>query len=422
MNKNKLFSDFPPVSTADWENKIKKDLRGADYEEKLVTKTREGFKIKPYYRQEDLEKLEYLNILPNEFPFVRGNKTDKNSYLIRQDIFVDDYKKANHKAENIIKKGITSIGFMLEHKKNISEKDFFDLLNNIDFSEVEINFISGINSVMVLKLLNKYISKNTIDISLLKGSIYYDPLGYRTVTDKCYVTDNCTGLEKAKAIFDFTDKNIPNLKILSVNALHFRNSGSTVVEELAFAMAIGSDYLSNALDLKISIEKLCEKMMFIFGIGSNYFIEIAKIRAARLLWAKIVEAYNPENHNSGKMYIHSVTCDYNKNSDEPFTNVLKTTTEAMSAIIGGVNSLLVNSFDKSYKTPDEFSERIARNIPVILKEEAYFDKVIDPSAGSYYIENLTNSIAEHSWKLFTKIEKSGGYFEALKKGIIKIKN
>ena len=417
MNKNKLFADFPDVSTNEWEEKIKIDLKGADYNKKLVTKTLEGFEINPYYREDDLDDFKYLKSLPGEFPFVRGNKTSENNFLIRQNIFVDNYKEAGKKAKDVINKGVSSIGFILEHKETIAENDFFDLLNDIDFSQTEINFISGVNSVIILKLFEKYISENKIDVSTLRTSLDFDPLGHRTITGKCYVEDNCDELEKTKALFEFADKNIPSMKILSVNASHFRNAGSTAVQEIAMAMAMGSDYLAKASEIEIPIGKLCRKMFFTFGIGSNYFIETAKIRAARLLWAKITEAYGA-SPDAGKMYIHSVTSDWNKTAYDPFVNILRATSEAMSAITGGTDSLLVNPFNKTYKKADEFSERIAKNISIILKEEAYFDKTIDPAGGAYYIEKLTNSIAEYAWNIFTDIEEEGGYLEAFKKGIV----
>ncbi len=416
MNKDKLFIDFPSVATIEWEDKIKKDLKGADYEKKLVTKTIDGFYIKPYYRCEDIRDLEYLNIPPGKFPFVRGNKTSENNYLIRQNIFVDDYKQTNKKAIDIIGKGVTSLGFVLEKKKNIAKNDFFDLLNNINISKIEINFIAGTNSIVILKLLEQYVSLNISEPASVVGSIDFNPFAHLSKSDKCCVNEIYNETKDIKSLFYFAEKNIPNIKILSVNASLFRNAGVTAVQEVAFAMAMGSDYLERASEIGIEIDKLCQKIIFTFGTGSNYFIEIAKIRAARLLWAKIVRAYNPDS--SGKMYVHSVTCDCNKTANDPFINVLRTTSETMSAIIGGADSLLVNPFDKNYKEPNDFSEKIARNISIILKEEAYFDKAIDPAAGAYYIENLTNSIAEHAWKLFVEIENEGGWIKTSRKNII----
>jgi methylmalonyl-CoA mutase len=159
-------------------------------------------------------------------------------------------------------------------------------------------------------------------------------------------------------------------------------------------------------------------MQFVFAVGSNYFMEIAKLRAARMLWAKIVDAYKPKDKNYCKTFIHVVTSTWNKTLYDPYVNMLRSTTEAMSAALGGADSITVNPFDSVYKDSDEFSERIARNIQIILKEEAHFDKVSDPAGGSYYIENLTNSIAEKAWELFINIQEKGGFLEAFKEGYI----
>ena len=213
-------------------------------------------------------------------------------------------------------------------------------------------------------------------------------------------------------------KEYKHIRIVSVSAQIFGNSGSTIVEELAFALSAGHDYLVRLMDAGLTIDEAARKMRFSFSVSSNYFLEIAKLRAARMLWANIVKGYEPEKNCAGKMMIHAETSRWNQSVYDPYVNMLRGTTEAMSAAIGGVHSLEVTPFDRAFEAPTEFAKRIARNVELLLKHESHFDQVVDPAGGSYYIENLTQSIADEAWKLFLEIEEKGGYTEAYKAGII----
>ena len=413
MSEAKLFSEFPPITTQEWEEKILADLKGADYNKKLITKTVDGIEIKPYYRSEDTERLDYLNVKPAEFPFVRGTKTGENNFEIRQDIIVNNCKNANQKALELLSKGVTSLGFIFNTDITITENNFENLLGGIFIENIETNYISDTSSLEIIKLLSNYVRKNKLNPDKIKGSVQFSPLANATLKGNF-----STYSETLKQLFDFAKSNLPKLNILTANGSIYKNAGSTVIQELAFTLSSSTDYLQTGKENGISVEELAPKINFILAAGSNYFIEIAKIRAARLLWAKIVETYAPDNTESAKMKIHTVTTHWNKTIYDPYVNVLRTTTEAMSAIIGGTDSLCITPLDKIYKTPDNFSERIARNIQIILKEEAYLDKALDPSAGSYFIENLTNSIIEQTWELFLEIEKQGGYLKAVKNNFI----
>jgi methylmalonyl-CoA mutase len=181
---------------------------------------------------------------------------------------------------------------------------------------------------------------------------------------------------------------------------------------------MGSEYMAILTDREITPDDAASKIRFSFAVGSNYFFEIARLRAARLLWSHISGAYNPVKNENTKMMIHCVTSSRNKRVEDPYVNLLRTQTEAMSAVLGGADSITVEPFDKTFKEPDEFSERIARNQQLLLKEEAYFDKVTDPAGGSWYIEKLTSVIADEAWKLFIEVEEKGGFAAALKSGFI----
>lgn len=423
MSDKKLFSEFNPTGTEAWEEKILTDLKGADYAKRLITKTIEGIDIKPYYRKEDLQNLDHLMMNPGEFPFVRTNNSADNFSEIRQDIQVNSFAEAGKEAINAVNKGVSSVAFNLSNKQDISYEEFTLLVDSIDIEAIEINFLNGYVSQKVLSHILKYIDEKGLDSNKIRGSVDYDPLGNKTITGKCHSHKNgdCKFSDMFVNLLNLTEKSLPKFAVLTVNAHHFRNSGSSAVQEVAFAVAMGSDYLDKAQKAAVDIDKTASKMKFSFGISSDYFMEIAKIRAARLVWAKIVEAYGVKDKRSCDMYIHSSNCDWNKTAYDPYVNVLRSTTEAMSAVLGGTDSLTVKPFDQSFEKPDEFSKRIARNIQIILRDEAYFDKAVDPSGGSYFIENLTNGIAEHAWELFQEIENEGGYHIALDKGIIKSK-
>jgi len=414
--KSRLFSEFPPISTEEWEALIRADLKGADYEKKLVWKTGEGFDVKPYYRKEDLSELEFLMEVPGEFPFVRGDKTTANDWYIRQDIRVNDIEKANAKALDILMKGIDSLGFILEDKA-YTEGDLDRLMKNIFAEIVEVNFACppGL-ALQVMQHHYDLIVRYNRDFQKIHGSIDFDPLGYLMLKGAFFKSKE-ESFDTARRLIDIA-RHFPHFSVLQVNGSLFRNAGSSIVQELAFSLACGTEYLTQLTDTGVSVDLVAPNIKYTFGTGSNYFLEIARIRAARLLWASIVKAYGPSDNNIALMKVHAVTLDWNKTLYDPYVNMLRTTTEAMSAIIAGVDSLTVKPFDSIFEEPGDFSERIARNQQLLLKEESYFDKIVDPAAGSYYIENLTASIAEESWKLFLEIESRGGFIEAFRQGYI----
>lgn len=405
----KLFSGFPPVSTEEWEKVIEKDLKGADYARKLIWRTNEGFEVQPYYRAEDLEGLKHLEVFPGEFPYIRGNKTNHNNWFIRQDIVVEDVKEANEKALFVLDRGIESLGFILTDV--LSAEDFMTLLNGIIPEAVEINLVCGSHFEEILENFISVLNEKNTDLSKVQGSITYNPL------TEMAMTGVMADFDETSAIFELT-KELPKFRNIVIHGSIFHNSGSTIVEELGFALATAAEYLNQLTEAGMSIDELAPKMRFDFAVGGNYFMEMAKIRAARLLWAKMVEAYHPKDKVVAQMFVHSTTSNWNKTVYDPYVNMLRTTTEAMSSVIGGTDSLTVNAFDEAFETPSGFGERIARNQQLLLKEESYLDKVADPAAGSYYIETLTASIADEAWNIFLATEEKGGFVEAMKAGFV----
>jgi len=414
-NQEKLFSEFPPVTRQEWENVIQADLKGADYEKKLVWSTNEGFKIQPYYRAEDLENIEYLRAIPGEFPFVRGNKTNNNCWEIRQDIIQTNPAEANHFALDAIGRGADAVGFDVHEIKSVSDLEV--LLNGIDLLKVSIHFYSSASYPQILDLFVHYLDSKSIAAENVRGSFNFDPLGYALLKGSFYTTEE-NNMVEAEYLLKSVEAKLPKFRFLTVNGKHIHNAGATLVQELGYTLAAAHEYLFNLINKGHKVDEITPRMMFSLATGSNYFMEIAKIRAARMLWARIVEQYTPTSEESLKIFIHTTTSLWNKTVYDPYVNMLRTTTEAMSSAIGGADSIAVLPFDVTYKTPDDFSYRIARNQQILLKEESYMDKVVDPAAGSYYIETLTDSIAKHAWDLFRSVEEKGGFTACLLSNMI----
>ena len=410
-SKEKLFADFAPVSTQEWLDKINVDLKGADFEKKLVWKTNEGFKVKPFYRKEDLENLKTTEALPGEFPYLRGTKKSDNTWLVRQEIKVDCPKEANAKALDILNKGVDSLGFSLR-KKDLSAEFIATLLDGICAECVELNFSTCQGAtVMLANLLVAYFTQKGYDLNALRGSVNYDPLGKMMVRGKDLTNYIATAKELVGVM-----KALPKYRCITVNAIELNNAGSYISQELGYALAWGNEYLNALVEAGVDATEAAKKIKFNFGISSNYFLEIAKFRAARMLWANIVKQYEPKCDCACKMKAHAETSTFNLTLFDAHVNMLRTQTEVMSAALAGVDSITVSPFDKAYQVADDFSERIARNQQLLLKEECHFDKVVDPAAGSYYIENLTTSIAQQAWNLFLEVEEAGGMMEAIKAG------
>ncbi len=411
-----LFSEFPPVTKEQWEQRIQQDLKGADYDKKLIWKTAEGINVKPYYRAEDLQNIKQVFAsLPGQFPYVRGTNGVNNQWLISQDVETSDIAKANHLAKDATRRGADAV--LLNVSEVNTAKEMSALLNGIDLDKVTLLFNSSPSYENLLLNLDESIISSGYDSASIKGVFDFDPLSYVLLNGNFYNSEDGDLLEGAQLLKDAA-RSLKQFRVLSVNGQFFHNAGSTLVHELAFALASGNEYLSWYTTKGFTADEVASKMTFHFATGSNYFMEIAKLRAARLLWAQIVNAYKPASQESQKMHIHSMTSTWNKSIYDPFVNMLRTTTEAMSAALGNADIITVLPFDMNYQEPDDLSLRMARNQQIILKEESSLDKVIDPAAGSYYLDNLTASLAEAAWKLFLQVEEKGGMLEAIKAGFV----
>lgn len=408
-NKEKLFDQFPPVSTEEWRAKVEVDLKGADFNKKLVWRTNEGFNVQPMYRAEDIKDLKTTDSLPGEYPYVRGTKTN-NDWYIRQEIEVCCPKAANEKATEILGKGVTSLGFKL--KEDLDADGLKTLLAGIDLAKVEVNFDCCPNKALQLAKDLVEVVKAAGAADTFTGSIGFDPFRRLLKHGKDFPKDiKALAAEIVKAVAD-----VKNLRVLAVNTDKLCNAGAYIYQELGYALSWGNEWLSQLTDAGIDATEAAKRIKFNMGISTNYFMEIAKFRAARMLWAQIVKQYEPKCDCACKMNVHATTSEFNQTIFDAYVNLLRSQTESMSAALAGVDSITVTPFDKQYKNPDDFSERLARNQQLLLKEESHLDKIVDPAGGSYYVETLTMSIANEAWKLFLATEEQGGFYAALKAG------
>jgi len=413
MSDKKLFSEFTSPTRQDWLDKIQVDLKGADFQKKLVWKTDEGFSVQPFYMKDDLEKLSTLGSEPGQFPYVRGNKACDNNWFVRQEICSQSAAEANKQALEILGKGVDSLGFMVPAEQ-LSTEYVQTLLDGIYCDCVELNFkVCPKHALELAQILVAYFKNKGYDPARINASIDFDPIKGMIMKGK----DTESLISTGKALIE-TVKDYPSFKVISVNGSALSDSGAYIVQELGYSLAWGADYLKRLSQEGASGSEIARRIKFNMGISTNYFMEIAKFRAARMLWSKIAEEYVSDDKEACKACIHAKTSFYNMTLFDSYVNLLRSQTEAMSAALAGVNSITVTPFDAAYEKPDEFSERIARNQQLLLKEESHFDKVVDPAGGSYYIEVLTDSLAAEAWKIFLKVQEEGGIVECAKKGIV----
>lgn len=403
--KEKLFDMFPECSYEEWRAKVEADLKGADFNKKLVWRTNEGFNVEPVYRAENIADFKTVDTLPGEYPYVRGTRTD-NDWLIRQEVLAETPAEANAVAKEIITKGVTSLGFNVTLE---SEADVKTLLDGIDIKKYELNFkCCPRKAISLAKVLVDYLRNNGL-LNDFHGSIDFNPMRRALKHGTEFPGDiKAMALELLDVV-----KIVPELRVLAVDSYMFCDAGAYIFQELGYALAWGAEWLTMLTDAGVKADEVARRIKFNMGVSSNYFMEIAKFRAARMVWAQIVEQYKPESKLSSKMLCHAVTSRFNQTIYDAHVNLLRSQTETMSAALAGVDSITTTPFDVPYKTPDAFSERIARNQQFLLKEESHLDKVVDPAGGSYYVETLTVSLAKEAWKLFLDVEEKGGFLACI---------
>jgi methylmalonyl-CoA mutase len=432
-----LFSEFPHTTYKEWRGAAEEALKGAPFEKKLITKTYEGIDLQPIYGQEDIEKLPHIKSLPGFSPYVRHS--EKLGYLadswkISQELADASPDLLNQAARNDLERGQTELNILIDQagltgldadkaKKDqvghlgvsvSSIKDMEKMLEGIEIEKVPIYIQAGLMALPVMALLVSAARNKKIPASKLKGCVGMDPLGTLASTGTMpYQLQNAYG--NMAALTMWACKEAKGMQTIVVQGHPYHDGGGSSVQELAFAMATAVEYLNEMLARGLSVDDVAPRIRFSFSVGSKFFMEIAKLRAARLLWAKIVSAYGGDE-TAQKMYMHVSTSLWNKTFYDPHVNMLRTTAETFSGIMGGANSIHVGAFDQVIRPADEFSRRVARNIQIVLEKESKLSIPVDQSGGSWYIEVLTDAVAKKAWTLFQDVEAKGGMFKALEEG------
>ncbi|RNI29549.1 methylmalonyl-CoA mutase [Rufibacter immobilis] len=398
-----LFPEFSPITPEQWNEKIRQDLKGANPAD-LHWQSYEGIDVAPFYTKENLPSA----ARPSLYPTLRTSPNGQNDWLNLQPVRARGKgHEAIDKAANALTRGADGIHFIIEHGVDF---DVDYLLQNIAVAEVPVSYTVSTEAANFLHHLLTGLYRKDIQLSQLRGFLKCSPILYSESYKQLDMEHALHLLEQSL--------DAPNFYALTINGSHFSNKGATLVQEIAISLAIAVCYTNGLTELGLPLESIFRNMQLHLTAGTNYFFEIAKFRAVRLLWAKVVEAYGAPAQAAGALRIHASTSHWHQATLDPHTNLLRHTTELMSAIIGGADSVEAEPFDSTYKEANPFSERIARNLSIILKEEAYLNKAIDPAAGSYYIESLTQQIAEKAWALFQEIEGLGGFIPASNAGFI----
>lgn len=439
VKEKRLFGEFHVPTYEEWRQLAEKTLKGGSFEERLVTETYEGIPLKPMYRKEDIEQLPHISTFPGEAPYVRGTKPlgyQEKPWEVCQELAYGTPEQWNAAAQQELKRGQTMLNLVLAAATAMGQdpdqglpedvgvgglsihsmKDLTKALEGINLEQTPILIQAGVAGLPLYSMLIAFTQQQGSDLKKLRGCVGMDPLGTLAKRGALPVSMRKTYDWMARYTLWAKDQT-PEMKTIFVQSEPYHNAGGNAVQELAFALASGVEYVRQMQEKGLSIGDIAPRMLFSFSIGTNFFMELAKLRAARLLWAKIIEAFGGSEEKQ-KMFIHARTSAWTKTVHDPHVNLLRATTEAFAAVMGGIDSLHVSTFDEAVRPSDEFSRRIAKNTHLILEKEAHLSKVIDPAGGSWYVESLTHSLAKRVWELFQQIEGQGGMVEALETGFV----
>ena len=432
-----LLAEFPGSAYEDWCKAATKLLKRAPFEKKLFTKTYEEITLRPIYMQHDMEGLSHMDSWPGSAPYVRGRQASGyklDSWKVAQELPYNTLEEFNRALKADLICGQTAVNIILDKASQqglnpdrtqtdivshngvsiATIKDLTIMLDGVDFESTPLFVWAGVAGLPFAALLAALFQMRQQSPSNLCGCVGIDPLGMLASEGTLPCSLN-TVYPMMTTLTKWAKTHAPQLKTLLVQGTPYHESGGSAVQELAFTLATGVEYLREMQERGLAIDEVAPRIQFVFSIGSNYFMEIAKLRAARLVWAKVVKAFGG-NDVSQNMTIHGRTALWNKTLYDSYVNMLRATTEAFAGIIGGCDSLHVGSFDEVAGAPDDFLRRIARNTHLILKEEAHLHEVIDPAGGAWCVEALTDEIARHAWTLFQEVENIGGMAKALEDG------
>lgn len=415
------FEEFAPATYAEWRSAAESALKGADFDRTLITKLVEGLALQPIYNESDVASCPGN---PGQFPYRRG--TTALGYTIKpwevaQAIPACSAKTFNEHALQELKTGGTALTIKLNCGGGLKLRNaeaWSTALAGIELDCIPVYTFAGGCGLGILGMYVNEYTKRGLRLDKMTGGVLYDPIGKLVGKGKlCGGKGICAYYDQLASMTKWVIANTKNFQSIGVSGLPYHNSGCTATEEVAIMIATAVAYLRALEERGISISDAAPRIRFTTGIGSNVFLEIAKIRALRELWAKVVVACGG-SEESAKINLHAVTSTWTLSKVDPWSNMLRGTAQAFSAAIGGVDSLEVTPFDAAVRRPDEFSRRIARNLQLVLQGECILDRVVDPAGGSYYIENLTDTVEKEAYAIFQSIEAEGGILASLKAGTI----
>jgi len=407
---NTLLSEFNEVSKEKWIEKVVQDLKGADFTKRLVWNLPDGFSIDPFYMQEDMNGIEYLADFHNLTLNKEDQKEGPRSWIYKEKILIKDDISSNKEALDALAMGANGIEFKLS---NGNYSILESLIANIDPCANPISFTNISNPSELFGQYLNVISNTSFNENNIKGSIDFDPLQALCHTGQLDKED----IDQLAKTIQLT-KGISGFKVLTVNSKQFLDAGASASQEIGYLLSVFVEYIELLSSKNISLEDIVKSLVISIGVGTNFFLEIAKIRAIRILFYHILKSYSYKDFSPDLLFIHSDSSLWTKTIYDPYVNMLRNTTEAMAAVLGGCNSLSIAPFDEIYNQTNSFSSRISRNISNLMKEESYFDRVADPVAGSYYIENLSDKLVSSALNVFKEIESHGGFLESFNTGMI----
>src|SRR6266852_4669841 len=436
-------ADFPEKTLAEWRALAEKELGGKSIDA-LAWQTPEGISVKPLYTAADLETLETVGTLPGFPPYLRGPRATmyaNRPWTIRQyagfstaeesNRFYRDNLKAGQMGLSIAFDLATHRGYDSDHprvtgdvgKAGVAIDSVEDMKILFDGIPLDRMSVSMTMNGAVLPVMAGYIvaaEEQGVPQAKLQGTIQNDILKEFMVRNT-YIYPPAPSMRIVADIIEHTAKHMPKFNSISISGYHMQEAGATAVQELAFTLADGLEYVRAAMSKGLEIDDFAPRLSFFFCIGMNFFMEIAKLRAARYLWARLIKPFEPKNPASLALRTHCQTSGVSLTEQDPYNNVVRTTIEALAAVLGGTQSLHTNSFDEAMALPTPQSARIARNTQLILAEESGIPNVIDPLGGSYYVESLTHAVAEAAWELIQEVEGLGGMTKAVESGMPKLK-
>lgn len=398
-----LFSRFQPATKADWEAAVSKELKG-ETAEKLHTRTEDGLALAPYYSREDLQP-EASQHLPGDRPYRRGLRANHNDWVIFERLSTLEPEAANRDALHALMHGAEGLIF----EGPVADAATFGKLTHELLPQYLILIFRHADPVTLAGWLKAWSETLELPSIALRGATGYDPLGDTAFGERSRM------LPLGELVRTY-QRELPGFLPLSVRVARYRAQGASLVQELGIALALGNAYLGRLLDDGLHIDEATPALQFELSAGTDYFAELVKFRAFRQLWAGLVNAYEPSHSCTAAANVLAVSSTPMLSAIDPHTNLLRLTTAAMSAALGGVHGLELHPFDQPVNGGSALGAELSRNIQLLLKNEAYFDKVVDPAAGSYYLESLTDQLSEQAWAFFQRIEAQGGFEVAAQSG------